>query len=89
MLALDGSGQLHALTTLPLEKDPKTHLTGGCGPWSQCGWFLRQANHLPVLGLQTQTDQPTTSPHTHCVIPVPTTQIRKMHCTFHMTKIET
>jgi hypothetical protein len=32
---------------------------------------LRQANLLPVPGFQTQTDQPTSGPYTHCAILAP------------------
>jgi hypothetical protein len=30
-LALDGGGQCHAPTALPMGKKPGTHCTGGCG----------------------------------------------------------
>jgi len=37
---MEVSSQLHALTTLPLEKDPKTHVTGGCvGPGASVDGF--------------------------------------------------
>jgi hypothetical protein len=87
---MEVSSQLHALTTLPLEKDPKTQVTGGCvGPGASVdGFWDKQI--LPVPGFQTQIDQPTTSPYTHCTIPapMPCTKISKMLCIYHMTKIK-
>jgi len=37
---MEVSSQLHALTTLPLEKDYETHVTGGCvGPGTSVDGF--------------------------------------------------
>jgi hypothetical protein len=87
---MEVSSQLHALTTLLLEKDPKTHVTGGwVSPGASVDGF-RDEQILPVPGFQTQTDQPTTSPYNHCTIPFPMlcAKISKMLCICHMTKIK-
>lgn len=37
---MEVSSQLHAPTTLPLESDPETHVTGGCvGPGASVDGF--------------------------------------------------